>query len=174
MRVSIFILALTIPTLACSQSATPSTGHDKHQETSDPHASGVDTRGDHAVGFSHNKSTHHFRLLPNGGAIEVTANDANDKVTRDEIRTHLSHIVQMFMNGNFQVPMFIHDIVPPGVPVMKSKRASITYVLEPMPTGGRLRITTTDTEALKAIHQFLTFQIDDHRTGDPHPAGSSS
>jgi hypothetical protein len=43
-----------------------------------------------------------------------------------------------------------------------------------MPTGGRLRITTTDTEALKAIHQFLTFQIDDHRTGDPHPAGSSS
>jgi hypothetical protein len=96
------------------------------------------------------------------------------KVTRDEIRTHLSHIVQMFMNGNFQVPMFIHDIVPPGVPVMKSKRASITYVLEPMPTGGRLRITTTDTEALKAIHQFLTFQIDDHRTGDPHPAGSSS
>jgi hypothetical protein len=51
MRVSIFILALTIPTLACSQSATPSTGHDKHQETSDPHASGVDTRGDHAMGF---------------------------------------------------------------------------------------------------------------------------
>jgi len=174
MRVSIFILALTIPTLACSQSATPSTGHDKHQKTSDPHASGVDTRGDHAMGFSHNKSTHHFRLLPNGGAIEVTANNPNDNVTRDEIRTHLSHIVQMFMNGNFQVPMFIHDTVPPGVPVMKSKRASITYVLEPMPTGGRVRITTTDTEALKAIHQFLTFQIDDHRTGDPHPAGSSS
>ena len=167
MRVSIFILALTIPTFACSQSATPSTGHDKHQETSDPHASGVDTRGDHAMGFSHETSTHHFRLLPDGGAIEVTANSPNDKISRDEIRSHLSHIARMFTNGNFQVPMFIHDTVPPGVPAMKSKGANIAYVFEPIPNGGRVRIKTTDAEALRAVHQFLTFQIDDHRTGDP-------
>ncbi len=126
------------------------------------------------MGVSHEKSTHHFRLLADGGAIELTANDPNDKVTRDEIQKHLSHIVQMFTSGNFQIPMFIHDTVPPGVPVMKSKHTSIIYVFEPMPTGGRVRIRTTDTEALKAVHQFLTFQIDDHRTGDPHPAGAAS
>jgi hypothetical protein len=126
------------------------------------------------MGVSHEKSTHHFRLLPDGGAIELTANDPNDQITRNEIRNHLSHIVQMFTNGNFQVPMFIHDTVPPGVPVMKSKRASVAYVFEPMPNGGRVRITATDTEALRAVHQFLTFQIDDHRTGDPHAGGPSS
>jgi hypothetical protein len=126
------------------------------------------------MGVSHEKSTHHFRLLANGGAIELTANDPDDKVTRDEIQKHLSHIVQMFTSGNFQIPMFIHDTVPPGVPVMKSKHASITYVFEPMPSGGRVRITTTDAEALKALHQFLTFQIDEHRTGDLHSVSSSS
>ena len=57
---------------------------------------------------------------------------------------------------------------------MKSKHDSIEYVFEPMSNGGRVRITTTDAEALKAVHQFLTFQIDDHRTGDPHASGASS
>jgi hypothetical protein len=80
----------------------------------------------------------------------------------------------MFTDGNFQVPMFIHDRVPPGVPVMKSKRASISYVLESTASGGRIRITTTDTEALKAVHQFLIFQIDDHRTGDQHAVDPSN
>ena len=47
------------------------------------------------MGFSHATSTHHFRLVSDGGAIEVTANDPNDKVTRDEIKNHLSHILQM-------------------------------------------------------------------------------
>jgi hypothetical protein len=173
MRAIVFVLALILPAFANGQSAAPN-GHQQPQEASDPHASGVDTRGDHAMGFSHETSTHHFRLLPDGGAIEVIANGPNDKVSRDKIRSHLSHIAEMFSKGNFQVPMFIHDTVPPGVTVMKSKRASITYVFEPMPSGGRVRIKATDTEALKAVHEFLRFQIDDHRTGDSHAVDPSN
>src|SRR5579864_4911707 len=62
-------------------------------------------RGDHAMGFSHEKTTHHFRLFKDGGAIEVAANDPKDTASRDEIRQHLSHITQMFADGNFEVPM---------------------------------------------------------------------
>ena len=118
------------------------------------------------MGFSHEKSAHHFRLLSDGGAIEVVANEPDARATRDEIRSHLSHIAQKFTEGDFQLPMFIHDKVPPGVPVMESKRAAIFYTFEPTPNGGRVRIATADKEALEAIHQFLVFQIDDHRTGD--------
>ena len=118
------------------------------------------------MGFSHEASTHHFLLLSDGGAIVVNANDQDDKVTRDEIRAHLSHITQMFTEGNFQETMFIHDTVPPGVLLMESKRSTISYTFEPTPTGGRVRIATSDKDALEAIHQFLGFQIDDHRTGD--------
>jgi hypothetical protein len=118
------------------------------------------------MGFSHAKSAHHFRLFSNGGAIEISATESNDTVTLDEIRAHLSHIAEMFTAGHFQVPMFIHDIVPPGVPVMESKQSAISYRFELMPTGGRIQIVTSDKDALEAIHQFLAFQIVDHRTGD--------
>jgi len=118
------------------------------------------------MGFSHEKSAHHFRLLSDGGAIEVFANKPEDSVTRDEIRAHLSHIAQMFTEGDFWLPMLIHNMVPPGVPVMESKRAAISYTFEPTPNGGRVRIATADKDALGAIHQFLGFQIDNHRTGD--------
>jgi hypothetical protein len=67
--------------------------------------------------------------------------------------------------------MFIHDKVPPGVPVTKAKKAAISYVFEPMPTGGKIAISTSDPEAQRAIHAFLRFQIDDHRTGDSKLVG---
>jgi hypothetical protein len=140
--------------------------HDQ-QGTSDPHAAGVDMRGDHAMGFSHEATAHHFTLLPDGGIIEVDTNADHDDATRDQIRTHLTHIAAMFGANDFDVPMFIHDTVPPGVPIMKEKHDAITYTFQPTDRGGQVRITTHDPEALKAVHDFLNFQIVDHRTGDP-------
>jgi hypothetical protein len=72
----------------------------------------------------------------------------------------------MFSNGEFSIPMFVHDQVPPGVPVMKEKRTEISYSYEELPAGGRVRIKTTNAETLKAVHDFLRFQIEDHHTGD--------
>jgi hypothetical protein len=132
----------------------------------DAHHQGVDQRGDHVMGFSHEKTTHHFRLYRDGGAIEVTANDASDQESRDQIRTHLGHIARMFAVGDFKAPMLIHDRVPPGVSVLKENKAEVTYRFEAIDLGGAVRITTKDAEALKAVHEFLRFQIADHRTGD--------
>jgi hypothetical protein len=106
-------------------------------------------------------------LSATGGSIEVAANDADDAASRDAIRGHLSHVAGMFAEGNFEAPMLIHDRIPPGVPAMKRKKAVIEWKYEEMPGGGRVRITTKDSEALAAIHEFLRFQIEDHRTGDP-------
>ena len=77
------------------------------------------------MGFSHDATTHHFRMAPDGGVIEVTANDANDKTSTEAIRSHLSHIAVMFGNGDFSTPMFVHDGVPPGVTTMKLLKAAI-------------------------------------------------
>jgi hypothetical protein len=164
MKTLVLAACLALPVLAYGQS--PTTCPMREQGMSCDHAAGVDARGDHAMGFSHEKSVHHFRLFLDGGAIEVVANEPDDSVTRDEIRAHLSHIAQMFTEGDFKLPMFIHHKVPPGVLVMESKRAAISYTFEPTPTGGRVRIATADKDALEAIHQFLAFQMDDHRTAD--------
>ena len=131
------------------------------------HAADMDERGDKGMGFSHLKTTHHFRIGTDGGAIEVTANDAKDQTSRDQIRGHLAHIATLFGQGNFDIPMFVHAQKPPGAEVMERMKSSIAYKYEEMENGGRVRITTTDPQALAAVHDFLRFQIKEHRTGDP-------
>lgn len=137
------------------------------QESPDQHAAGVDMRGDHAMGFSHENTKHHFEQLSDGGIIEVDAKDESDVATRDQIREHLKHIAGMFSANDFEIPMFIHDTIPPGVPVMKQKHGEITYTYMATRRGAMVRIMTHDSAALKAVHEFLAFQIEDHRTGDP-------
>jgi len=132
-------------------------------------------RGEKGMGFSQQTTTHHFRLLADGGAIEIGANDPKDNDTRDQIRQHLSHIAKMFSDGNFEIPMFIHDKTPPGVPTMAELRDQIHYDFEPMDSGGRVRIHTSDARAVEAVHEFLLFQITEHQTGDPmSPPGGSA
>jgi hypothetical protein len=137
-----------------------------YQNAGDQHSAGVDMRGDHAMGFSHENATHHFKLLADGGIIEVEANSETDVTTRDEIRMHLTHIASMFAANDFDIPMLIHDVIPPGVPKMKEKHSAITYTLVETPRGAMVRIATHDSDALRAVHEFLAFQIKDHRTGD--------
>jgi hypothetical protein len=42
----------------------------------------------------------------------------------------------------------------------------IRYVFEETPNGGRVVISSADKDALKAIHRFLRFQIEAHKSGD--------
>jgi hypothetical protein len=140
----------------------------------DEHHKMVDHRGDQVMGFSHEKTTHHFRLFSDGGAIEVTANDQRDEESRAQIRMHLAHIAGMFTAGNFKAPMLIHDQTPPGVPTLQRLREQVTYRYEDIPGGGRVRIATRNAEAVLAVHQFLRFQIVDHRTGDTTEIGKET
>lgn len=154
------LLALMLPVSVVARTQQPADQHHNHQQ-------GVNERGDHAMGFSHEKTTHHFRLTAEGGAIEVTANDPSDTASLEQIRSHLSHIAKLFREGNFSTPMFIHGEAPPGVPAMKSLKGKISYRFERIDLGGRVRIETGNAEAIEAIHEFLRYQIKDHRTGDP-------
>ena len=139
--------------------------HKEHMKAAQ-HEADVQKHGDEAMGFPHNKTTHHFRLYASGGAIEATANESSDAENIQAIRGHMTHIVALFSKGDFSIPMFVHDEVPPGVPVMKEKRTEISYTVEEQPAGATVRIRTTNPEALKAVHDFLRFQIEDHHTGD--------
>jgi hypothetical protein len=135
--------------------------------TDSDHFKDVDKRGDSAMGFSHEMTSHHFLLFRNGGAIEIEADSPNDSASKEAIRDHLIKIAGMFSQGDFQLPMLIHATVPPGVDTMKRLRDQINYAVEIAPKGALLRITTVNPEALKAVHDFLRFQIVDHRTNDP-------
>lgn len=139
--------------------------HEQHASQQSRHAI-VESHGDQAMGFPHGKTTHHFRMISDGGMIEVTVNDPNDKPNTEAIRSHLTHVAMMFGNGDFAIPMFVHDSVPPGVTTMKLMKSAIQYIYDDMPSGGRIRIKSDDPIAVAAIHDFLRFQITDHQTGD--------
>jgi hypothetical protein len=132
-----------------------------HQSDSD-----LNHRGEPGMGFSQTETTHHFLLKPDGGVIQVEVN-ASDAGQLADVRMHLHHIAAAFQLGDFDIPMFVHDRVPPGEPEMKSLRGQIHYTLEETKTGGRVVISSTNKDAVEAVHQFLIFQIQEHKTGDP-------
>ena len=123
--------------------------------------------GEKAMGFSQTATTHHFLLMKDGGAIQVTANDPNDADSRDKIRSHLKMIAGQFKNGIFTTPFAVHGRVPPGVPEMDRLKDKIEYTYEEVENGARVWIVTSEAKALGAIHDFLRFQITEHKTGDP-------
>ena len=166
MYLGITLLALSALVFGQTNNANTSSQTSQQERAKTMSCNGMNERGDQAMGFSHMKATHHFRLLADGGAIEVEANNTQDTETRASIRMHLSHIAQMFAGGNFDAPMFIHDQTPPGVTIMQRLKSEIKYEFEKTDRGGRVRITTGNAEALDALHSFLRFQIKEHETGD--------
>jgi hypothetical protein len=132
--------------------------HSKHEE--------MEKRGDQGMGFDQQKTTHHFLLRKDGGAIQVTANSAADKSSTEEIQMHLRHIAGAFQSGDFNIPMFVHDQTPPGVATLKKLKDQIKYKYEAAENGGRVAISSANAEAVNAIHEFLKFQITEHKTGD--------
>jgi hypothetical protein len=82
-----------------------------------------------------------------------------------QIRLHLSHIVSMFSNGDFNAPMLIHDTNPPGVPTMMRLKSGIRYTVSDIENGAKIRIFTSSPETTDAVHAFLLFQIIDYQTG---------
>jgi hypothetical protein len=147
------------------QSAVPAPqDHSRHDA--------MEHRGNQGMGFEQQKTTHHFLLRNNGGAIQVTAKSTADKESLDEIRMHLQHIRRAFQSGEFNIPMFVHDETPPGVAVMTKLKDQIHYRYEPIENGGRVLISSSNPEAIAAVHEFLKFQIAEHKTGDPLEAAT--
>ncbi|HEU4415751.1 MAG TPA: hypothetical protein VFT65_13270 [Candidatus Angelobacter sp.] len=143
--------------------------HEQHQAAMAEHShgkDGLDRRGAQGMGFAQDKTTHHFLLHQDGGAIQVTANSSGDKASVEEIQMHLQHIAGAFQSGDFDVPMFVHDQTPPGVPVMRKLKSQIKYRYDKVGNGGQVVITSDNAAAVQAIHEFLKFQITEHQTGD--------
>ncbi len=132
------------------------------------HHGSSDQRGAMVMGFDQARTTHHFLLFDDGGAIDVSVKDSADTKNRDAIRSHLPHIAMMFGDGHFDTPMLVHDSKNvPGTKAMIERKGAIRYQYVETANGGRVDIVTSDPAALAAVHQFLKFQIAEHKTGDP-------
>lgn len=123
---------------------------------------GVQERGHEAMGVDQYTSAHQFEPLPDGGRIELQR-DTTDRAGVATIRAHMRDIADRFSRGDFTIPGFVHAQEVPGTRVMAERKAQITYDTSDLPGGAEVRIRSTDSAAIAAIHEFLAFQRRDHR-----------
>jgi hypothetical protein len=165
-RASLFLTTLLA---ACSDRAAVQSHHSASSSPDDSAFAQVQTRGHMAMGVDQYTSTHHFEPLPDGGRITLVR-DSDDPAGITQIRAHMAEIGAAFRQGDFTVPGFVHDRAVPGTATMAARRSRISYIADTVPHGGSLRIHSTDSIAISAIHQFLAFQRQDHRS--PHADAS--
>ena len=157
-------LSIVIPSLALA------TGVAAQQTTTAPHPQhpAAQHQGTHSgMDFDVDKTIHHFVLYEDGGAIDVGVKDKADKKNTDAVRAHLKEAATMFGQGHFEAPEAVHAPASVhGVESLVKFKDKIKYTYSETPLGGRVDILTTDKDALAAVHAFLKFQIDEHKTGD--------
>ena len=120
-------------------------------------------RGNVAMGFNQNKITHQFIPTPFGGEIIMTAVNASDRETINQIKNHVLEIQKEFSQGNFTRPFFIHAQEVPGTEVMYEKKDLIKYDKLEINAGSKLILTTKDRQLIDGINQFMEFQASQHR-----------
>jgi aminoglycoside/choline kinase family phosphotransferase len=155
--IGMILIWLSLPVFAGDESCPHHADHQKQLEQ----------RGDQVMGFEHKRTVHHFVLNPDGGIIRAEAVNPKDAESIENIRKHFVEIAALFSKGDFHKPELVHDRMPSGVPVMQRLKNEITFSIHEITKGSEVRIHTKNQEALKAIHDFLRFQIEDHKTGDP-------
>jgi hypothetical protein len=150
---------------ACSDRAAVQSTHSPSGSPDDSAFAQVQSRGHVAMGVDQYTSTHQFEPLPDGGRITLVR-DSDDPGGVTQIRAHMTEIGAAFRRGDFTVPGFVHARAVPGTATMAARQSRISYIADTVPGGGSLRIHSTDSMAIAAIHQFLAFQRQDHRS--PH------
>ena len=149
-------LVIVVAVVACkSTSPKPSTG--------DSAFAAVQSRGAAVMGVDQYTSAHVFEDLPDGGRIVLERKDATDSAGVATIRAHMRTIADAFGRGDFTAPGMVHMTKVPGTDVMAAKRGAISYSVADRPGGAEVRLTTSDSAAVRAIHEFLAFQRMDHR-----------
>jgi len=122
----------------------------------------MQTRGAHVMGVNQYTSAHVFEDLPDGGRVVLERADAADTADIKTIRAHMREIAAAFTAGDFAKPFAVHAQTVPGTDVLAQKRGAIRYEVRDLPRGGEVRIRTTDSTAIAAIHEFLAFQRSAH------------
>ena len=115
------------------------------------------------MGVDQYSSAHVFEDLPDGGRIILDRADSSDTAAVGTIRRHMRDLAVAFRAGDFSKPFQVHAGTVPGTATMTAHRSALGYEVRERPRGAEVRIITTDSAAVRAVHLFLAFQRGDHR-----------
>jgi hypothetical protein len=161
-----WLVTLVLITGGCTGGRSPAVARHAAAST-DTGFAAVQSRGEVAMGVDQYSSTHIFEPLADGGRIELQR-DEHDSAGTLQIQQHMRHIASSFAAGDFRLPGFVHARTVPGTDIMSARRSEISYTVEDLPRGGALRLRSANPEVIRAIHDFLHFQRQDHHAAARH------
>jgi hypothetical protein len=150
-RLFVLTCVVTVLSSACGRTPPADTAFATMQE-----------RGSVVMGVDQYTSHHVFEDLPDGGRIVLDNDDATDTAAIGRIRAHMRDIAAAFGRGDFTKPFAVHGMPVPGTSTMAARHGAITYEEIDRPRGAEVRIRSTDSAAVTAVHDFLTFQRGAH------------
>jgi hypothetical protein len=144
------VLLLAAPLVACGGSADRASFE------------AMQDRGRAVMGVDQYTSAHVFEDLADGGRVVLDREDGTDSVGIAAVRQHMRDIAAAFRAADFTKPFQVHAEDVPGTRVLAARRAALTYEAVDRPRGAEVRIRTTDSAAVAAVHAFLAFQRTAH------------
>ncbi len=122
----------------------------------------MQARGAAVMGVDQYTSRHVFEDMPDGGRIILDRDSSSDTAGVAAIRNHMRQIAADFEAGDFSKPFAVHDEKVPGTDVMSARHGMIGYQEHDRPAGAEVRISSSDSTAIAAIHEFLAYQRNAH------------
>ena len=162
-----FKLVVTIVLVAGSIAWTNAQSHAQSQKDLEARriavASAQGSKGP-AMAMDH---SHDFEATPDGGFIAMQrATEDTERVA--QIRRHIEDIARLFASGDFRLPPGSDQAQEvPGARVMKQALSNIRFTAQPIPRGSELVISSADSKAIAAIHEFLEFHRLEHQAHQP-------
>ena len=150
----VLFLVLIIASMAWSQ--TPAPGD-----------TDINGRFSKSLGTDANRIFQHYYLVKNGGVIEFTAKDPADNASIAAVQKYLLAQKDLFEKGKNEGDSEVHGKVADGTLVLKKLRNEITFFTVKNEDGAVLRMFSVNEQARQAIQDFIKFQINEHKTGDP-------
>lgn len=152
--VVIFFVVLVVASIGWTQAPAP-TEND------------LNSRFSKVLGTDVDKIVQHYYLVKNGGVIEFTAKDPADNATISTVQKYLEAQKGLFEKGKTEADSDLYGKVPDGLLALKKLRNDITFFAVNTDNGAALRMFSVNEQARQAIQDFMKFQINEHKTGDP-------
>jgi hypothetical protein len=122
----------------------------------------VADRGATVMPFDLDRTTHVFAKRSDGGVQTVVADRPDDHSEIASIRRHLREEAAAFRLGSFDDPAAIHGMEMPGLAELRAGFARVRIRYVDVPSGGRIRYSTSDPVLVRALHAWFDTQLMDH------------
>ena len=160
---SSIVLVLILGT-AVAQTDHGTMNHAQHDQGHTTEEADFAEREQAVMPFDVNATLHIFEDTSTGGVQRVVANDAGDSENIALIRSHLKEEAEMFAQGQFSDPSYLHGEAMPGLADLEvageQGRLEVSY--SDLDDGGQITYSSEDSTVVIALHLWFQAQVADH------------